>query len=254
MTTTDTKINKSPGSFRLPDPPEREPDDMTSAEHLSETGLQHHLKQFLGNPETTIVSGEKYLSASRGDDMKYPDLLVAFDVDPSAYRNANGYLISEQGKPPDLVLEIASGATGHVDIGDKREFYESLGIPEYWRFDATGEFHGARLAGDRLVEGRYQAIEITEVSSGALQGHSDVLNLDWRWEDGQLGCHDPATGQHIATFDSEREARTAAETRAVAAEARATSAETELRAEREARAQDQARIDELEAQLRRLNS
>ena len=57
MTTADAKVTKSPSRFRLPDPPEREPDDMTSAEHLSETGL-HHLKQFLGNMETTIVSGE----------------------------------------------------------------------------------------------------------------------------------------------------------------------------------------------------
>ena len=66
MTTARTKITEPPGRFRLPDPPEREPDDMTSAEHLSETGLQHHLKQFLGNPETTIVSGEKYITARRG--------------------------------------------------------------------------------------------------------------------------------------------------------------------------------------------
>ena len=215
---------------------------MTSAEHLSETGLQHHLKQFLGNPETTIVSGEKYIIARRGSEPKFPDLLVAFDVDPAAYRDANSYVVSEQGKPPDLVLEIASRNTARIDIGAKREFYESLGIPEYWRFDATGEFHGAKLAGDQLVEGRYQAVEITEVSQGVLQGHSDVLNLNWRWEHGQLGCHDPATGQHIATFateraradsernraDGEHQARVAAEVRAENAEARIRELEQRL--------------------------
>ena len=51
---------------------------MTSAEHLSQTGFQHHLKQFLGNPETTIVSGKKYIIARPGAEPKYPDLLVAF--------------------------------------------------------------------------------------------------------------------------------------------------------------------------------
>ena len=68
MTTSDTtaRTSKTRSRFRLPDLPEREPDDMTSAEHLSETGLHHHLKQFLGNPETTIVSGEKYVTARRG--------------------------------------------------------------------------------------------------------------------------------------------------------------------------------------------
>ena len=206
MTTPDTagKHPKTGERFRLPDPPEREPGDMTSAEHLSETGLHHHLKQSLGNPETTIVSGEKYVTARRGADRKFPDLLVAFGVDPAAYRETNGYVISQQGKPPDLVLEIASEGTGHIDVGEKREFYEGLGIPEYWRFDATGEFHRTRLAGDRLVDGRYEPIAIEELADGVLQGHSAVLNLNWRWEQGKLACHDPATGRHIATFEDER--------------------------------------------------
>ena len=230
MTTADTNITKLISRFRLPDRPERELDDMTTADHLSETGLHHHLKQFLGNPETTIVSGEKYIIARRGAEMRYPDLLVAFGVDPDAYRETNGYLVSEQGKPPDLVLEIASPATGRIDVGEKREFYQGLLIPEYWRFDATGEFHGTRLAGDRLVDGRYEPIDIAEAARGALRGHSEVLNVDWRWEDGRLGCHDPATGRHIATFETER--------------ARADAAEAALAAER-------ARVRELEEQLRR---
>ena len=76
-----------------------------------------------------------------------------------------------------------------------------MGISEYWRFDETGEFHGARLAGDRLVEGSYQPIPIVELSDGALEGYSEVLNLNIRWEDGELGWYDPATGLHIATFE-----------------------------------------------------
>ena len=237
MTTADAKTTKSPGRFRLPDPPEREPDDMTSAEHLSETGLHHHLKQFLGNPDTTIVSGEKYITARRGDDRKFPDLLVAFNVNPLAYRDTNAYIISEQGKPPDLVLEIASEATGHIDVGEKRDFYQGLLIPEYWRFDATGEFHGDRLAGDRLVNGRYEPIDIAELNGGVLQAHSEVLNLDWRWEDGQLGCYDPATGLHISTFESERAARLAAEARANSEHAARLAAEARIR-ELEARVYD----------------
>ena len=215
MTTSDTtaKMPSPEGRFRLPDVPEREPDDMTSAEHLSETGLHHHLKQFLGHPQTTIVSGEKYLTAWRGAEMRYPDLMVAFDVDPELYRETNGYVISEHGKPPDLVLEIASEGTGHVDVGEKQKFYERLGIPEYWRFDATGEYHGTRLAGDRLVNGRYEPIDVAELPGGALEGYSAVLNLNWQWDEGRLGCHDPATGLHIATFESERLARLAAEAR-----------------------------------------
>ena len=231
MTSADThaRTPEPAGRFRLPDVPEREPDDMTSAEHLSETGLHHHLKQFLGRPEATIVSGEKYITARRGADMRYPDLLVAFDVDPQAYRDTNGYVIAEQGKPPDLVLEIASEGMGHFDIGVKWEFYQGLLIPEYWRFDATGEYHGTRLAGERLVEGRYEPIEIAELGGGVLQGYSAVLDLNWRWEGGRLGCHDPATGRHIATFDTERERADIERGARVAAEARIRELETELR-------------------------
>ena len=240
MTTTDAKISKSPGRFRLPDTPEREPDDMTSAEHLSETGLHHHLKQFLGNPETTIVSGEKYITARRGAEMRYPDLLAAFDVDPVAYRETNGYVVSEQGKPPDLVLEIASEGTGRIDVGEKRDFYQRLEIPEYWRFDAIGDFHGTRLAGDRLVDGRYEPIHIYELVGGVLQGHSEALNIDWRWEDGRLGCHDPATGMHIVTFETER--------------ARADRAEAERDAQRTRAEAAEARVRELEERLHRQGS
>ena len=50
----------------LPDTPEREPDDMTSAQHLSENGNLHHLAQYLGNPDNTIVSGERYIVPTPG--------------------------------------------------------------------------------------------------------------------------------------------------------------------------------------------
>ena len=71
---------------------------------------------------------------------------------------------------------------------EKRPAYAGLGIPEYWRFDETGEFHGTRLAGDRLVDRRYEPVPIETVEEGVLQGYSRVLNLIIRWDHGQLGC------------------------------------------------------------------
>ena len=84
---------------------------------------------------------------------------------------------------------------------DKSPAYAGLGIPEYWRFDETGEFHGTLLDGDALVEGRYEPIPIETVAEGVLQGYSRVLNLLIRWEHGQLGWHDPETGQHIVRYE-----------------------------------------------------
>ena len=212
--------------FRLPDPPEREPDEMTSIKHLFMTGSAHHLVRHLGSPETTLVSAELYITEvphpGQGGRRRRPDLFVAFDVDPELYYRSNGYVISEQGKPPDFVMEVASESTAARDLGVKRDYYVVFGIPEYWRFDETGEYYGDRLAGERLVDGVYEPIEIEQLAGGILQGHSDVLGLDLRWHDGRLEWHDPETGRHIATFDDER-------ARADAAEARNRELEEELR-------------------------
>ena len=73
-----------------------------------------------------------------------PDLLIAFNVDPEAGSDRNGYVTSEQGKPPDFVLEIASPSTGPRDVTLKRDGYAALGIPEYRRFDDSGAGATAR--------------------------------------------------------------------------------------------------------------
>ena len=215
----------------LPDPPERELDDMTSVQHLGENGNLHHLIQHLGNPDTTIVSGERYIVPTPGapsDQRIAPDMLISFNANPALYRQDNSYVISRQGKPPDLVMEIASRRTGRTDVEYKPARYAALGIPEYWRFDETGEFHGTRLAGDRLVEGRYEPIAIEEVEAGVLQGYSAALGLFVRWERGELRWHDPETGQEIPTFDQEREGRLAEHEARLAAEVRVQELEAEL--------------------------
>ena len=233
--------------FNLPDPPEREPEDMTSFDHLTRNGSVHHLIQHFGNPESTIVTGERYITREPGvpaEERMAPDLLIAFSADPQAYKDDNGYIISSQGKPPDFVMEIASRRTGRQDVEDKRPAYAALGIPEYWRFDETGNFHGTMLAGDRLVNGRYEPVSIETVEEGILQGYSNVLNLFIRWESGELRWHDPQTGQHIVTFEQAQDRVDAAETRAEAAETRADFAETRADAA-------EARVRELEAELSR---
>jgi len=55
-----------------------------------------------------------------------------------------------------------------------------LGIPEYCRFDETGESHGARLTGDRLVGDHYKPIEFLEFPDGSLESYSEVLDLEER--------------------------------------------------------------------------
>ena len=249
MTTPDTtaKTSQGPVRFRLPDPPQREPDEMTQYDRLFKTGNSHYLALHLGNPETTLVEADRWIVTDPSFNRaraRRPDLLVAFAVNPAAYKASNGYVISEQGKPPDFVLEVASESTAEVDVGDKRRDSAALGIQEYWRFDETGQHHGARLAGEQLVEGEYLTIDIIELPGGSLQGYSPALDLNIRWEAGELLFYDPTTDRPIATLEderaranAERDARTAAEARANAEQSRADNAE--------------ARVRELQDQLRR---
>ncbi len=239
MTTADTtgrlKTPKSGDHFRFPDPPEREPDDMTSFNQLTPSGSVHHLIQHLGNPDSTLVAGEHYLAMAPASEMtgiRYPDLLIAFDVNPAAYYRRNAYVISEQGKPPDFVLEIVSPSSRRTDRVDKRRDYAALGIPEYWQFDEAGRRPEAKLAGDRLVDGIYQPIAIEELTDSVLQGYSSVLNLHLRWEQGQLTWYDPATGRPILTYSDQR---------------------TRAEHEREARLAAEARVRELEERLSQQN-
>lgn len=126
------------------------------------------------------------------------------------------------------MLEIASRSTDEEDTGPKRRDYEALGVTEYWRFDETGEHHKTKLAGDRLESGRYLSIPVEEIDGGILQGYSAALNLYLRWEHGRLAWHDPNTGQHIPTYQDQRDRADLAEARADLAEAHVRELEAEL--------------------------
>ena len=57
---------RPPHGFRFEDPPERQPDDMTSFNHLTITGSAHYLLEHFGNRDTTLVAGEHYVSREPG--------------------------------------------------------------------------------------------------------------------------------------------------------------------------------------------
>ena len=250
--------------------------DMQNIDILHEIGYVATLKRHFGRRDTTLVYGElpvgTALSIRLG--LRIPDLIIAFDCDPARAIERQGYDINEQGKPPDFVLEIASRTTGRVDYTDKRVDYERYGIPEYWRFDATGgDYHDAALAGDRLVDGRYEPINIEWDGSSFCWGYSETLGLYVCWDADRLRWYDPRTDSYLLTSDEEADradraeesaareaaARQLADERAAseAAERRREAAARQLadeRAEREAaaRRQESDRADRAEAELRRL--
>ncbi len=221
-------------------------DDMQNPLYIHEPSHMRSLAIHFGRDETTFVMSEVPVSTSATirREHRRPDLMVAFDCDRELLISQKGYAIVTQGKPPDFVLEVASESTGEVDYTAKRDEYASYGIPEYWRFDSSGgDYHDAALAGDRLVDGRYEPIDITVVDALSRYGYSEVLDLWLCWEDHRLRLFDAKAGAYLRTHDEEYDRaeleayeRRQAELRAIQAELRADE-ERDLRLQETARAQ-----------------
>ena len=236
--------------------------DMQNIDILHEIGYVATLKRHFGRRDTTLVYGElpigNTLSIRLG--LRIPDLIIAFDCDPARAIERQGYDIDEQGKPPDFALEIASKTTGRVDYTDKRIDYERYGIPEYWRFDATGgDYHDAALAGDMLVDGRYEPIDIERDGDSYYWGYSDTLGLYVCWDAGRLRWYDPRTDNYLLTSDEEADRADRAEESAAReaaarqlADERAASEATARRQEADRANREAAARQRAEAELRRL--
>ena len=213
--------------------PDAPPEELTAFFSINFPGYPPSLAEHFGNPDTTIILSEvaaALIPTRSYEGVLYPDLLVAFGVNPGLWGARNGYLIPEQGKPPDFVMEVASESTARRDETLKREAYAAMGVPEYWRFDPTGgSRYSTHLAGDRLVDGLYMPITIHRTDDERFWGHSDSLNLDLCWEEGDLRFWDPVARRYLHTFMEESAARREAEARAAAAEERVRQLEEELR-------------------------
>ena len=176
-----------------------------------------------------------------------PDVFVVFGV-PN--RKRNSYATYDEGKPPDLVLEVLSESTWCRDMGVKKAIYERMGVQEYWILDPVDAYVAPPpLKGFRLVGDHYEPID--PMPGPGLAYASEVLGLELRVVDGEFRIRDPVTGADLC---GPIEAR-AALLRTEAALRQAESARDEAGAARrdaEAAAHQAAeRIAELEARLER---
>ena len=226
----------------LPDPPEE--DRMQQYPHFTRaaTILRAYFRYILGRNDV-LVSGDGYLCRRAGEARRSPrpDVVVALNLpfDPAIIEEANGYTIEEIGQPPDFVLEVGSRTTGHRDYTVKRDIYAGLEVREYWRFDPTGNRnHDVPLAGDLLVQGKYQPIPVARGEDGIHRGYSAALGLELHWVEGQLQFYDPATSAYLPDLEESWAERD----EAVAWRER----------ERLARLSAEAKVRELEEELRRL--
>ena len=225
---TTKPVNAQSAARRLPPLPDPPKMDMEQTRHFVLPGIPgtiaKHLDAMIPG-STTLVGGNGYLCRRRSDlpCCPYPDLLVSFNVDWEDVIFTNGYVIKEAGKPPDLVLEVASKSTGRRDYIGKREIYSAFGVPEYWRFDHTGgDYHDAPLACDLLKDSGYQPMALTTEPDGVIWGYSEVLGLSVCWVAGRLRFWDRAQQRYLP--DQREQAAELAE-----AQARVRALEEELR-------------------------
>ena len=187
----------------LPDPPRKQ--DIRQYNHYNRAAIGNTVYRHFSHQPDILVSGEGYLCFDRNQPQsgwRYPDLVIAYGVDPDAISENNGYEIHVVGKPPDFVLEVASPSTGRADYTTKRDDYAAFGVGEYWRFDYSGgQYHDAPLAGDLLVNGQYEPIELIDDRPGKmsemLSGYSPALDLYLCWDNGKLRFYDPKTDEFL---------------------------------------------------------
>lgn len=199
------------------------------------------LQQRYGN-QNAYVGANLLIYFEEGDASKRValDVFVALDVPPGLRRT---YLIWTEGKPPDVVFEIASRRSWKADVGWKKGLYQGLGIREYFLFDPGGACFQPILQGYALDEESYRPIAPVEGQRGVLGVASAVLGLELWAQAGEqpempfvLRLWDPAASAWLPTpagesarADAEALARAEAEDRAAAAEARLRELEAELR-------------------------
>lgn len=174
-----------------------------------------------------------------------PDVYVAFGV---ANRHRSAYVVWDEGKPPDFVLEVASPSSRQRDENEKRDAYAKMGVPEYFLYDPHGELKPP-LSGFQLRDGEYRQLPEETFAEGVVGVRSKALGLCLCLRepgpdplDIGLGWYDPKTGKFLRTrYEAEEEAEEskaeaeefkakaeASEARAKASDARAEAAEAEV--------------------------
>lgn len=234
--------------FAVPRPPEADADSddfyphsdgrpvgETPAHFLNLSYLREMLDVWFTGDARVFVAANMFIYYVRGDHLKHvsPDLFVVRGVAKDTPRKK--YLLWEEGKGPDLAIELTSKSTREEDVDKKWLYREILGVREYVMFDPYAEYLDPPLQGFLLQESGDVSMPLV---SGRLA--SEVLGLHFEREGQQLRLFDPATGRRL---------RTPPEERAFAAEMAAE--RDEAKAERDQARADNARLQQELAELRR---
>jgi Uma2 family endonuclease len=143
---------------------------------------------FAANPKV-YVSGNLLVFYEPGNKLRHlsPDVFVVKGI---AKRQRPNYLIWEEGKGPDVVIELTSPTTKEEDLDDKFLLYrDKLRVKEYFLFDPLHEYLNPPLQGYRLRKGVYEPIS----------------PVDNRLPSKVLGLHLERNGREVRLYDPDRD-------------------------------------------------
>ena len=169
------------------------------------------LQRFLAWRNDVFVGGNMGVYFMReqttGMEVRGPDFMVVLGA---VERSRKSWVVWQEGKPPDLVIELISTKTRSFDKGAKKRLYQDrLELPEYYWYDPISH----ELAGFERVHGVYRRLEpdgrgrlVSPVLGLALvewTGTYEKMTTRWlRWEtlDGEL----LPTGDELAAAERRR--------------------------------------------------
>ena len=243
--------------------------------------LINSLKPWLEQREDGYVGGNMFvyfsLAQVRNQDFKGPDFFAVLGVPK---RERKSWVVWEEGKGPDVIIELLSSSTAELDKTYKKQVYQDqLKVSEYFWFDP---FNPEDWAGFGLRPGGYEALvpdEQLRLVSQCLglalvrwHGVHEAVDTTWlRWStlDGELlptkqemldaerqraEAAIQARRQAEQQVASEAQGRRDAEQQAAAETQRRRDAEQRAAAETQRRRDAEQRAAEAEAELARLKA
>ncbi len=204
---------------------------MESARHVQQMNLLiDSLHSWLAARPDGYAGGNMFIYFShaqiRNQDFRGPDFYLVLGV-PKTERKS--WVVWEEGKGPDVIIELLSESTAQFDKTEKKTVYQDqLRVSEYFWYDP---FDPEDWAGFKLDDGIYKPIapdalgllspllQLALVRWQGVYGDVETTWLRWATPSGELL---PTRAEA-----AQREAATAQQ-RADAAERRATAAEVEI--------------------------
>jgi Uma2 family endonuclease len=135
------------------------------------------LQAYFAQRKDVYVAGNQFMYWIEGNPRQRvaPDVYVVFGVPKTPLRPT--WKIWEEGKAPDVIIELTSRKTASEDLGRKHRLYQRLGVKEYIMIDVTREYLIEPVILHRLVGEEYQTVRNERPNDWEWWVHSELLGL-----------------------------------------------------------------------------